>query len=275
MVIYADVLVILNLYINYFLIRASALLMRRHITRKRCILAALAGAVGALVILLPPLPFFVIFLEKAALCSLITFISFGKQKLSDFVVSALFFLTVNFIFAGLMLALESILTPYSMFCKNGVCTFNLSLGAVVAFTVAAYCVIRLVRLFSDKRIRTSQVCRVRIQLGENSLTLRGLCDTGCELIDVFTGKPIIVCEAEKVKTITPKEICTYLGGQIPDNIGLRLVPYKTVSSESLLPIFKADKVFINDKPIDALIGVSSASLGSDIDCVFNPKIISI
>lgn len=230
---------------------------------------------GSLVILLPPLPFWVIFLEKAAICSLITFISFGKQKPLDFAISVLFFLTVNFIFAGLMLALESILTPYSMFCGNGVCTFNIPLGAVVAFTIAAYCVVKLVRLFSDKCIRTSQVCNVRIILGENSLTLRGLCDTGCELCDIFSGKPIIVCEAKKIQSITPEEIHTYLSGQIPDNIGLRLIPYKTVSSESLLPIFKADKVFINDKPIDVFIGVSAATLGNDIDCVFNPKIISI
>ncbi len=275
MVIYADVLVVLNLYINYFLIRTSALIMRRGITRKRCVLAALAGAVGSLVILLPPLPFWVVFLEKAALCALITFISFGKQPAADFAVSALFFLTVNFIFAGLMLALETIAAPYSMFCGNGVCTFNIPLGALIAFTIAAYCVVKLVRLFSDKRLRTSRVCPVSIFWGEKNLALRGLCDTGCEIRDIFTGKPIIVCEAEKIREIIPSEICAYLEGQLPDNTGLRLVPYKTVSSESLLPVFKAEKVLINDKPIDAYIGVSTASLGGDIDCVFNPKILSI
>ncbi len=275
MVIYADVLVVLNLYINYFLIRTSALIMRRGITRKRCVLAALAGAVGSLVILLPPLPFWVVFLEKAALCALITFISFGKQPAADFAVSALFFLTVNFIFAGLMLALETIAAPYSMFCGNGVCTFNIPLGALIAFTIAAYCVVRLVRLFSDKRLRTSRVCPVSIFWGEKNLALRGLGDTGCEIRDIFTGKPIIVCEAEKIREIIPSEICAYLEGQLPDNTGLRLVPYKTVSSESLLPVFKAEKVLINDKPIDAYIGVSTASLGGDIDCVFNPKILSI
>ncbi len=275
MVIYADVLVVLNLYINYFLIRTSALIMRRGITRKRCVLAALAGAVGSLVILLPPLPFWVVFLEKTALCALITFISFGKQPAADFAVSALFFLTVNFIFAGLMLALETIAAPYSMFCGNGVCTFNIPLGALIAFTIAAYCVVRLVRLFSDKRLRTSRVCPVSIFWGEKNLALRGLCDTGCEIRDIFTGKPIIVCEAEKIREIIPSEICAYLDGQLPDNTGLRLVPYKTVSSESLLPVFKAEKVLINDKPIDAYIGVSTASLGGDIDCVFNPKILSI
>ncbi len=274
MVIYADVLVVLNLYINYFLIRTSALLMRREIPQKRSVLAALAGALGALVILLPPLPFPVIFLEKTALCSLINFISFGKQKPADFAVSTLFFLTVNFIFAGLMLALWTLVAPYGMFCGNGVCTFNLPLGAVIAFTIAAYCVVKLVRLLSDKRIRTSKICPVQITLGE-TLSLRGLCDTGCELCDPFSGKPIIVCDAEKISDILPEEIRAYLSGEIPESAGLRLVPCKTVSSQALLPIFKAEKILINEKAIDAYIGVSRAALGSDIDCVFNPKILSI
>jgi len=275
LVIYADVLVVLNLYINYFLIRTSALLMRREISQKRSVLAALAGAFGALIILLPPLPFPVIFLEKAALCSLITFISFGKQKPADFAVSALFFLTVNFIFAGLMLALWTLVAPYGMFCGNGVCTFNLPLGAVIAFTIAAYCVVKLVRLLSDKRLRTSGICPVRIIHKGYEISLRGLCDTGCELYDPFSGKPIVVCEAEKISGILPEEIRAYLSGEVLENAGLRLVPCKTVSSQTLLPIFKAEKILIKEKAIDAYIGVSRAALGSDIDCVFNPKILSI
>lgn len=274
MVIYADVLVVLNLYINYFLIRTSALLMRREISQKRSVLAALVGALGSLVILLPPLPFLLIFLEKAALCSLITFISFGKQRPVDFASSALFFLTVNFIFAGLMLALWTVAAPYGMFCGNGVCTFNIPLGAVMAFTIAAYCAVKLVRVLSDKRMRTSKICPVLITRGE-TLSLRGLCDTGCELCDVFSGKPIIVCEADKISAILPEEVRAYLSGEVLESTGLRLVPCNTVSSQALLPIFKAEKILINEKPIDAYIGVADACLGSDIDCVFNPKILSI
>lgn len=275
MVIYADVLVILNLYINYFLIRASALFLRRGISRKRCVLGAGVGAVCSLIILCPPLPFPVVFLGKAAVCSLITFIAFGKQKPVDFAVSTLFFLAVNFIFAGLMLALQTFVTPNGIFCGNGICTVNIPLGALAAFTVAAYCVVRLVRLFSDKRLRTNIICPVQIILGESVIPLRGLCDTGCELTDVLSGKPIIVCGEAPIKTIIPKEITEFLDGKIPDAAGLRLVPYKTVSSRALLPLFKADKILINEKPVEAYIGVSTAELGSDIDCVFNPKILSI
>ena len=53
MVIYGDVLIIFNLYINYFLVRGAALLLRRELSGKRCLLAAavLGGKRGTLAVL--------------------------------------------------------------------------------------------------------------------------------------------------------------------------------------------------------------------------------
>lgn len=272
MVVYADVLVILNLYINYFLIRSAALFLRRDISAKRCIPAALIGGLGALVILLPELPFFVIVLEKIALGALIVFAAFGKQKPADFAVCTLFFLVVSFAFAGVMMALWTFAAPYNMVYANGVCTFDIPLFAVAAFTAAAYCAVKLIRLLSDKRIRCSGIRTVKIRVNETEATLRGLGDTGNSLHDIFSGKPVIICAANKLSDIAPQWVFDYLGGTAAE--GIRLIPCKTVAAESLLPVFRADSVTIDGKEADAVIGVSKNSLGDDIDCIFDPKIIS-
>ncbi len=273
MTVYADVLVILNLYINYFLIRSTTLLLRREVSVKRCVFGALAGAFGALVILLPPLPFFVIVLEKTALGALITFIVFGRQKFSDFAVCALFFLVVSFIFAGLALALWTFAAPYGMVFANGIFTFNIPLFAIACFTAAAYFTVRLVKYFSDRRLRKNKICAVKIVRNGTTVELRGLCDTGNGLRDIFSGKPVVVCEADKISGVIPQNILDYFGGK--PNEGLRLIPCKTALSESLLPIFKADGIIIDGKSADALVGVSRNVLGEDIDCIFDPAIISV
>ncbi|MCH5206366.1 MAG: sigma-E processing peptidase SpoIIGA [Oscillospiraceae bacterium] len=274
MTIYADVLVILNLYINYFLIRSTALLLRREVSAKRCLPGALLGALGALVILLPELPFVVVALEKIALGAIITFAVFGKQKPADFAVCALFFLVVSFIFAGLAMALWTFAAPYGMVYANGVFSFNIPLAAIAAFTAAAYFTIRLVRYFSDRRLRQNRICSVMISADGVEVTLKGLCDTGNELRDIFTGKPVIVCELKKISGIVPQNISDYLGGKFSGE-GIRLIPCKTVSSETLLPVFKAEKILIDGKAADAMIGVTQNALGEDIDCILDPKIISI
>jgi len=273
--VYIDVLIVLNLYINYFLIRSAVLVIRRSVSAKRCLLAAGIGAAGSLVILLPELPFIVIALEKIALGALITFAAFGKQKPVDFAVCALFFLLVNFVYAGLMTALWTFCAPYGMVFGNGVAYFNIPLAAVAAFTAAAYFAVRLARYFADRRLRCNKICSVKISINDTEIQLRGLCDTGNGLCDIFSGKPVIVCKYEKIAEITPKNALDFLEGKLDESGGLRLIPCRTMNSESLLPIFAADRIFIDGKAADALVGITKNPLGSEVDCIFDPKIISI
>lgn len=273
MTIYADVLVIMNTYISFILIKSTALIIRRSVSDLRCLLGALTGGFGALMILLPELPFIVIALEKTALGVLIVFAVFGKQKPVDFAICTLFFLVISFAYAGIMLALWTFAAPYGMVYGNGSASFNIPLTAVAAFTITGYCAVKLVRYIADSRIRCNKVCSVKIFSGGCEVTLRGLSDTGNALSDLFTGKPVVVCNAEKIPKLIPPNILDYLNGKSPEKI--RLIPCKTINAEnSLLPVFKADKITVDGKAADALIGVTANPIGSDIDCIFNPKIIS-
>lgn len=273
MTVYIDVLIVLNLYINFFLVRSTALIIRRDCSAKRCLLAAAFGALGSLVILLPEMPFFVVALEKTILGGIMVFVAFGKQKPVDYAVSALFFLVVNFSFAGLMMALWTYLAPIGMVFTNGVAYFDIPIAAVAAFTAAAYFTVKLVRYFADKRLKCNKICSVKVTANGAEITLRGLSDTGNGLCDVITGQPVIICYADKVREITPQNVLDYLSGITGD--GIRLIPLKTISSESLIPIFRADKITIDGKSALAFIGVSKNPMQPEIDCIFNPKIISL
>lgn len=273
MVVYADVLVALNLYINYLLLYATALILRRGFSRKRFVLSAFIGALGALVILAPPLGIAVSVLYKIALGAVITFIAFGRQKPSDFAVCALFFLLMNFIFAGVINAMWALFSPLGMIYENGVFYFDIPFTAIIAFTAGAFFLIKLVKFISEKLSNKEKICDVTICSNKSEITIKGLCDTGCEAKDLFTGTPVIICRLEKIRGVTPQTVKDYFVGIPVERI--RLIPCITIADETLLPIFKADRILINGKQANALIGVSRAELGENIDCVFNPKIISL
>lgn len=270
--VYVDVLIVLNLYVNYFLIRSTAMIMHRVCSRKRCVLSAFVGALGSLVILLPELPSWGVVLFKIALGALVVFLTFGKQRPSDFAVCALFFLVVSFVFAGVMIALWLFAAPFGMVWANGTAYFNIPISTIAAFTAAAYCAIRLVRFFADKRLHCNRICNVKISVSGCEVTLRGLCDTGNELCDLFSGKSVVMCRFDSIAPIAPNEVLDYFEGKLAESI--RVIPCRTVSSEALVPIFKAD-ITIDGKSADGFVGVTKRPLGNDIDCVFNPKIISI
>lgn len=272
MVVYVDVLIVLNLYINFFLIRSTAMIMRRAVTRKRCVLSAFVGALGSLVILLPELPFLGVVLFKIALGALVMFITFGKQKPADLAICVLFFLVVSFTFAGVMLALWTFAAPLGMVWSNGTAYFNIPIGAIIAFTAAAYCAVRLAGFIADRRLHCKKISTVRISASGSEIELRGLCDTGNELCDIFSGKPVVICRFERIAPLLPQNVLDYFNGALPEN--LRVVPCRTLAAEALIPLFKAD-ILIDGKAADGFVGVTKNPLGDGVDCIFNPKIISI
>lgn len=273
MVIYADVLIALNLYINFLLLWGTALILKRGFSRKRLLLAAFIGAVGALIILAPELHFALSAIYKAVLGTAMTLVAFGKQEPKDIAVCALVFLVVSFIFAGVMNALWVFFSPKGMLFENGVFYFNIPIAAMIAFTAAAFFLIKLFRLVLKKNDRKEMIREVKIIANNAQITLKGLCDTGCNAKDLFSDTPVIICEYAKIAGIIPRDIEDYILGKQVEKI--RLIPLKTVTSEALMPIFRAEKLLINGKAADALIGVSKTKLGEDIDCVFNPEIISL
>ena len=191
LVIYIDVLLVVNLYINYFLVRGTSLMLRRKVSPRRVLLASAVGAVGSLLILVPDLNPILCVLIKIALGIGITFAAFGRQNKIDFLISSLSFLVVSFIFGGAMTALWNIAAPAGIFVRNGTAYFDIPIIAAALFTAALYGGFRVFRTIIDRRKPQSHAV-VRIRNGAAEVTLDGLADTGNSLRDSFTGKPVVI-----------------------------------------------------------------------------------
>lgn len=269
MVIYADVLLAVNLYINYFLVRGTALILRRKITPLRCILASAAGTVGSLVIFLPELHPVVTVLIKFVLGVCVTLLMFGRQKRVDFLLSLLCFLAVSFAFAGGMLALWTFAAPFGMYFSNGFAYFDIPVGAAAVITAAVYGIFRLVRFIIDRR-RPLQHVKVTVRGSGSEISLDGLADTGNSLRDSFSGKPVVIASLGAVREIVPQYILNYLSGCTDDLDGIRLIPCRTVLSNGIVPAFPAE-IIIDGKHADALLGISAEEI-SGAECIFDPNI---
>ena len=268
LVIYIDVLLVVNLYINYFLVRGTSIMLRRKVSPLRVILASAVGAVGSLLILVPDLNPILCVLIKIALGIGITFAAFGRQNKIDFIISSLSFLVVSFIFGGAMTALWNIAAPAGIFVRNGTAYFDIPIIAAALFTAALYGGFRVFRTIIDRRKPQSHAV-VRIRNGAAEVTLDGLADTGNSLRDSFTGKPVVITSIGKVAEISPPQVTNYLNGCSEGLEGLRLAPCHTITSEGVVPVFSAE-VLINEKPADVLVGVTREPI-SGADCIFDIK----
>jgi hypothetical protein len=73
--------------------------------------------------------------------------------------------------------------------------------------------------------------------------LSALFDTGASPVDVFSGKPVVIAEREALMPILPPDFPPPDVREVP--LGVRLIPVRTISGQTLLPAFAADEIYIN------------------------------
>jgi stage II sporulation protein GA (sporulation sigma-E factor processing peptidase) len=182
-------------------------------------------------------------------------ITFGFKNGYEYLKNSLIFIIINVVFAGLTLLLWFFAAPFSMEHNNGFIYLDISFVTLIITTASAYGLIRLLRYIIDVKQVGDKEYKITISMSGKSVTLDAVADTGNMLTDYFSGLPVIVCYSDSIKSIPQKSP--------------RLLPYNTIDSSGLIPVFKVDEVIINDKSVNAMIG----SCEKDSPAIFNPKLI--
>ena len=251
--IYADVLIVLNVYVNFFLLRITSRLTHSPLRGWRCILAAFYGSLYSLMILLPQLPEIVNFLIKSAAAVTIVICAFGIQSRRRLLINTGTFFAVNFLLAGCIYGVYTWLRPAGMHFSNGSFYIDFSLTVLVITTAVFYGIVRIGLMLTRNCADDSY--RVVIRYNDRVTSIDGLADTGNKLIDYFTGTPVVICGEDKFRELTG------FGGDISQlPRGFRLLACTTVSAEGVIPVFRPDEVLIisrvtgERRAVDVMIG---------------------
>lgn len=287
MTVYLDVLLILNLYVNYFLLKATAKITHTKLSTRRNLLASIAGSAFSLIILFPPLNAACSLFFKLLAAAVIVFIAFGFHKIKYILKLLFFFYAMNFIFAGVVFAVYMIFQPSYIGFNNAYFYIDFSLLTLVAATILAYAGVSLIRYFLDRKAFAHEKYSVIIQNHSESVTLTALADTGNTLVDAFSGQPVILCNADKLAPFLPEGSQEKLSDSAEleqffsankSLKGLRILPFSTVNSSGLIPVFTPDKVCIKAelsgemKNVSAKIGIYEKKEEA-WDAIFNPSLI--
>lgn len=79
MTVYADILILINLYINYLLLQLTQKVLRRRFSKGRVLAASVVGALCSLIMLLPPLPGLLLFFFRLLLATGIVYLAGGEN----------------------------------------------------------------------------------------------------------------------------------------------------------------------------------------------------
>lgn len=265
--IYIDVLVGLNLFINYFMLKAAAKYLAAVIKKKRLIAASGLGALFSLVILLPETGFFISLLMRLGMSIAIVLTAFGWHGIRSLIRCTAAFYIIGFAFAGLMLVLWYLVAPQGMLMRNSIVYFDISPLLLVVFTVISYILISIAHRFTGRQMPKELNCRIVIRNNGCCCICSAKVDTGNSLREPFSGDPVVVVYEKAVSSVMPP----------PENSNIRLVPFSVVSGNGLLRAFRPERltVYSGKRIIETkkvFIAVSEERLGES-DALLNPDIL--
>ncbi len=273
MVIYLDVLIVVNVYLTYFILKASARLLRVRLPTGRLIAASVFGGISSITAAFG-LSFWYSLLLKAGLTLLLTLAAFGFSEIRSFLPRFFTVLSVGMLVCGAAVLLREWTGSSFLTAAGGYVYLDVSILTLVGATTAAYLLISLLRRILD---RPSSDARFTLKIRNNGKTvvLTAFPDSGNMLRDFLTGLPVIVCRAQSVLPVAPKGIEAAETNPPP---GVRLIPYATIDSGGCIAAFRAEQITVTGenqqkKNIDALIGVGANGLDGDFDAVINPKLL--
>lgn len=297
MTVYLDVILLLNFCIDYLLLMLTGIFLKRELNRKRIALSALLASLYVLVIFYPYVSVLYHPIFKFLFSMVVILLAFRFQRFTYFMQNVAMFYFVTFMIGGGLIALRFFLQSDSQILNGMIVTKQSGLGDPFSwlFIIIGF---PLVWLFSHHRISNinvrklayDQMANVEIHIGEDVYHLKGLIDSGNQLMDPITRDPVMILDMNYVNL--PSEIVALVkqsdlglrSGVIsehPWDVRLRLVPYRSVGQDhTFMLAIRPDFIQIihdNQKYVTkrCLIGLSSQLLSSEGDyaCIVHPKML--
>lgn len=249
--IYLDVLLAVNLFIDFVLLESTARLLRLPHKRWRVVAGAAAGAASCCIILVPLSAVWLAIFKLAAAAVLIR-TAFAWRGVLPYIKQLVVFFVLSTVFAGVAMALFVFAAPVGLYVIGGVVYYDVSPLMLTALTVLSYGIIRLWDRFTRKREPVGRDYRLRATLAGRTVELRALYDSGNGLTEPFSGAPVAVAAYKSVEPLLSLSLRETMRGLLegaPDTgaamqAGLRLVPYQSVGGTGLLPAFRPDALGI-------------------------------
>lgn len=256
-VIYIDVLIAINLFVNYFILIAVSKFLYIKMSKIKIILGSSLGSIYSLYILFPRCNVILSLFIKLFMAATIVLVAFGCSSVKTYIKLMLCFYSMSFIFSGVMFALWCGLEPMGMVVNNGVVYFNISPIVLLVSTVISYGIIQTISKVVGRQRDDKTFCNMEIKISDKIVKVRAKIDTGHNIKEPFSGLPVVVVCEESLKDVVSKEIFEFTNihdekidaGSIKYGIEnkVRLIPFSTVLGKGILPAIKVDYLTFEGK----------------------------
>lgn len=275
MIIYADVLIFVNIIVNYFLLLLTAKLNKITYKFKRIIFSAVVGGVFSLYIFLPQLNFTIDLIIKLlfAVCMVLT--AFGYKRMKVFFRNLCGLILSTFLYAGTMYGLWQVSKSNVIFINNSVVYFDISITYIIIFSIIFYLAFTVINYFTKKQAIKAKKASFLITIDEKTKKGTAIFDTGNSVVDLFSDSIVVIVEKNFLTGLLGKN---FSFKEEPYLSRYRILPCKTISDTGIIEGIRCDTFeFINDGKRysykNPVVLLSKTSFVDDFDAILNPEIL--
>ena len=263
MVIYVDVVFIVNFFITFFLLQLTAKLSKTDEKLWRIVLGSLLGGLYSLVILADDLSFLVSILGKFVVGCLIVLASFRLRGIKNYFKEVLIFFFANLMFVGIIIGTWMIFKPKGVVINNSTVYFDISAKLLLFSALCAYLIsVIIIRIYNNK-IAKKELYQAVVSKNGREYKFFAFADSGNNLKEPFSNAPVIIADKSLFDDIETE----------------RLVPYSTIGGEGVLNAFKPDKTLIitsrgQTELCDVYVALNDNLKKGEYRGIINPKILN-
>ena len=260
---YLDLVLFLNMAVNFFLLQLTALISRQKGHFYRILLASFSGALFPLIIYLVERPALLLWPARVLLPILMIFISFRPRQWRQGICQCLTFYLCSFSLGGLALLFSSgdkisfsggeayLLPPPSLL---------MLLFAATLLYIGVRWLYPLLQELLHFQIPPATL-KMDVCFNGKSKRLTAFVDTGNMLRCPFTGTPVAVAAYEAVQDLLPPEMRTFLESKgemdwfhletilsrSKDAAKFSLIPYHSLREKGFLLAFRPERLKLTDE----------------------------
>ena len=274
MIIYLDVLIIVNAIIDYFIILSTLKFLRTKVKTLRIVIAVIFGGVSSIYILADIKNVFIDFLYKLLTSVVIVTILLGFKNFKSLIKGTIILFLVSCAYTGVILAIHFTFKPLNLYVTNSIVYFNISPTILIISTVLGYLIFIFGSYIFRNKSSTGKTFYITVNLVDFSVSFIALSDTGNSVTDCFGNNEIIIVNENIFNSIEK-----YINSKKKEyEKRYRAVPCRTVTGEALLYGFRCDKarITIDDKVkelISPIIIKSKTKLPNNFEAIINPEIL--
>jgi len=261
MMVYIDLVLLLNFMFDLLLLFGVAILLRRQTNLKRLLLGAFVGSITILAMFVE-MSSLVLFFLKVFVSVLMVWIVFGFESLKGFFRNLFYLYTSSIILGGFLYFLN---VQFS-YQNDGLLFYfdGLSVNVIVLIVMSPVILYAYVKQGLELKNHYSNYYQIDIYLKSGEvIPVTAFLDTGNHLEDPYQRRPIILLNQELVDVDYQK-------------YPFVLVPYEALNFHGLLKCIVPDKVFIQGIGFrdHFLVGLSNEEIRIDgVDCILNQRLI--